>query len=129
MRILALLIFHFSAQAPLADGSYKKPCERDLVETLNFSVNMFDEHPRYRPGKVDFSARVMAAAHIACIDKLIAQAEKFDMSKLPYAAKHFIAELEWVRDILKQDEGEIFRQAKNYEAKKTTLSHNPLAFA
>ncbi len=118
MRALALLILFFSAQSALADSSYKPPCERDLAETLRSSVMIYNDHVMYLPGKFDFSARAMAAAHIPCIDKLIARARKMDMSKMPYSANHFIAELEWVRDILKQDPNEIFRQVKYYEAEK-----------
>lgn len=95
---------------------WEKPCRGNLSEALDYSFSSFGFHPELFSEKPNLYAKRLGVEHALCIDELIHLARNMDMTRRPDTRKHFIADLEWVRDLLNGNMSEIYRHAKNYIA-------------
>ncbi len=114
MLRLTILILLFTSQPVLAADMWDKACERDLAWALNISVDGLDE-VYDRSGEFDNRfPRKLGAEYAPCIDELIAITEQNDWGRKEKYRQRFMDELKWVRDLLKGDMGEVYRQAESY---------------
>jgi hypothetical protein len=121
VTLLALAMIVFLAQPSWAGSTWEKACEKDLTKVVEnqarlyagvLKYNVFKDHPLIRRAAIP---RTLGAEHALCIDRLITATEQVDWQHMAKFKQGFTAELLWVRDLLKGDLKELYRQAKYYQ--------------
>jgi TPR repeat protein len=114
MLRLAFLFLVLTSLPVSAADMWKKACEEDLVRAMEINLSGLDA-AYDRNGKFDNRLpRKLGAAYAPCIEKLITIAEQWNWGRKEKYRQRFIAELMWVRDLLRGDMAEVHRQAKFY---------------
>ncbi|MHA1598802.1 MAG: hypothetical protein ACTSV1_08780 [Alphaproteobacteria bacterium] len=114
MLRLALMIFLLSYQPLWAAGMWEKACDEDLAEALE--TNLIGLDVAYdRSDKFDNKVpKLLGIQYAPCVDELIGIDEKRNWVRKGIYRQRYIVELKWVRDLLKGDIKDVYRQAEFY---------------
>jgi hypothetical protein len=114
---LALALLVFFALPLRASEFWESRCKKDLSNTLEFGVAIYEDFKDLSPVGRATIPRAISAGHAFCFDRLIATAKRINWRNLKSAEKkRFMADLMWVGDLLKGDLKEVYRQAKFYRS-------------